>query len=303
MKMEPPAHSDVPIKEIFPELTRDVIDRMKNAENPRLREVLALVVRHVHAIVREAKITHDEWWLAIDFLTRAGKMCSESRQEFILLSDILGVSMLVDAIDHVGGPGLSESTVLGPFYAGQQRELVAGESILLRDEDSDALEMHGRVTDSGGRPIADAVVEVWQTAPNQLYDVQDKDQPEGHLRGTFRTDAAGAFRFRTILPVSYPIPNDGPAGQLLAAMGRHPFRPAHIHFMIGAPGYRTLVTHLFLDGDEYLASDAVFGVKPSLVIRPGLVGGVNTVEYHFGLAEEQGSTRAQVDALRRKHPE
>jgi catechol 1,2-dioxygenase len=186
-------------------------------------------------------------------------MCSENRQEFIPLSDILGVSMLVDAIDHVGGSGLSESTVLGPFYAGQQRELVAGDSILLRDEDSDPLEMHGRVTDSHGRPIAEAVVEVWQTAPNQLYDVQDKDQPEGHLRGTLRADAAGAFRFRTILPVSYPIPNDGPAGQLLAAMGRHPFRPAHIHFMIGAPGYRTLVTHLFLDGDEYLASDAVFG--------------------------------------------
>jgi catechol 1,2-dioxygenase len=259
MKMETAANDDVPVKEIFPELTRDVIDRMKNAGNPRLREVLALVVRHVHAIVREAEITHDEWWLAIDFLTRAGKMCSENRQEFILLSDILGVSMLVDAIDHVGGSGLSESTVLGPFYAGQQRELVAGDSILLRDEDSDPLEMHGRVTDSHGRPIAEAVVEVWQTAPNQLYDVQDKDQPEGHLRGTLRADAAGAFRFRTILPVSYPIPNDGPAGQLLAAMGRHPFRPAHIHFMIGAPGYRTLVTHLFLDGDEYLASDAVFG--------------------------------------------
>src|ERR1700693_3659323 len=139
-----------PIKEIFPELTRDVIDRMKHAESQRLREVLTLVVRHVHAIMREAEITHDEWWLAIDFLTRAGKMCSESRQEFILLSDILGISMLVDAIDHIGGPGISESTVLGPFYAGQQRELVAGDSILLREEDSDSLEMRGRITDSQG---------------------------------------------------------------------------------------------------------------------------------------------------------
>jgi protocatechuate 3,4-dioxygenase beta subunit len=302
MKMESAANDDVPIKEIFPELTRDVIDRMSNAESPRLREVLALVVRHLHAIAREAEITHDEWWLAIDFLTRAGKMCFESRQEFILLSDILGISMLVDAIDHVGGPGLSESTVLGPFYAGQQRELVAGDSILLRVEDSEPLEMHGRVSNSEGRPIANAIVEVWQTAPNQLYDVQDKDQPEGHLRGTFHTDAAGGFRFRTILPVSYPIPNDGPAGQLLDAMGRHPFRPAHIHFMIGAPGYRTLVTHLFLDGDEYLASDAVFGVKPSLVIRPAVVGGVNTVEYHFGLAEEQAAPRAQVESLRQQRP-
>jgi protocatechuate 3,4-dioxygenase beta subunit len=144
------------------------------------------------------------------------------------------------------------------------------------------------------------LVEVWQTAPNQLYDVQDKDQPSGHLRASFRTDAAGTYRFRTIMPVSYPIPNDGPAGQLLAAMGRHPFRPAHIHFMISAPGYRTLVTHLFLDGDEYLASDAVFGVKPSLIIRPRLIEGINTVEYGFGLADERGSTRTQVEELRRQ---
>jgi protocatechuate 3,4-dioxygenase beta subunit len=287
--------------EVFPELTRDVIDRMKDAESPRLREILTLVIGHVHAIVREAKITHDEWWQAVDFLTRAGKMCSDSRQEFILLSDILGISMLVDAIDHVGGPGLSESTVLGPFYAGQQRELAAGESILLREEDSAPLEMRGRITDSKGQPIAGALVEVWQTAPNQLYDVQDKDQPDGHLRGSFRSDAVGAYGFQTIMPVSYPIPNDGPAGQLLAAMGRHPFRPAHIHFMISAPGYRTLVTHLFLDGDKYLGSDAVFGVKPSLVIRPSLHDGVNTVEYDFGLADERLSTRTQVEELRRQH--
>ena len=272
--------------EIFPELTRDVIDRMKDAESPRLREILELVVSHVHAIVREAKITHDEWWQAIDFLTRAGKMCSDSRQEFILLSDILGISMLVDAIDHAGGPGLSESTVLGPFYAGQQRELAAGESILLREEESEPLDMRGRVTDSQGRPIVNALVEVWQTAPNQLYDVQDKDQPEGHLRASFRTDAAGRYRFQTILPVSYPIPDDGPAGQLLAAMGRHPFRPAHVHFMISAPGYRTLVTHLFFEGDQYLESDAVFGVKHSLIVRPKLNNGTSTVAYDFGLARE-----------------
>jgi catechol 1,2-dioxygenase len=294
------AVNDSSREEIFPELTRDVIDRMKDAESKRLREILTLVVSHVHAITREAKITHDEWWQAIDFLTRAGKMCSDSRQEFILLSDILGISMLVDAIDHVGGPGLSESTVLGPFYAGQQRELAAGESILLREEASDPLEMRGRVTDSQGRPIVNALVEVWQTAPNQLYDVQDKDQPDGHLRASFRSDAAGTYRFRTITPVSYPIPDDGPAGQLLAAMGRHPFRPAHIHFMISAPRYRALVTHLFLDGDKYLGSDAVFGVKPSLIIRPRRMDGINTVEYDFGLADEQDSTRAQVEELSRQ---
>jgi protocatechuate 3,4-dioxygenase beta subunit len=272
--------------EVFPELTRDVIDRMADAKSARVREVMEIVIRHLHAIVREANLTQGEWSQAIDFLTRAGKMCSHNRQEFILLSDILGVSMLVDAVDNVAGPGISDSTVLGPFYAGQQRELSVGDSILLREEASEPLVMTGRLTDPEGKPIAGALIEVWQTAPNQLYDVQDSDQPQGHLRASFRSDRAGAYRFRTIMPVSYPIPDDGPAGQLLTAMGRHPFRPAHIHFMISAPGYRTLVTHLFFEGDQFLESDAVFGVKSSLVVRPELKEGVNTVEYNFGLARE-----------------
>ncbi len=223
-----------PTEEVFPELTRDVIDRMSNAKNARLQEVMEVVIRHLHAIVRESKITQGEWWQAIDFLTRAGQMCSESRQELILLSDILGISMLVDAVDNVAGPGISDSTVLGPFYAGHQRELALGDSILLREEASEPLVMSGNVTDPEGQPVANALIEVWQTAPNRLYDVQDTDQPQGHLRASFRTDMAGSYRFRTIMPVSYPIPDDGPAGQLLAAMGRHPFRPAHIHFMISA---------------------------------------------------------------------
>jgi protocatechuate 3,4-dioxygenase beta subunit len=276
----------VPATEIFPELTHDVIARMNHAQSARLRDVMEIVVRHLHAIVREAKVTQGEWAQAIDFLTRAGQMCSESRQELILLSDILGVSMLVDAVDNVAGPGITDSTVLGPFYAGEQRELAQGDSILLREEEGEQLVMTGRVSGPEGQPVANALIEVWQTAPNQLYDVQDKDQPEGHLRASFRTDAAGRYRFQTILPVSYPIPDDGPAGQLLAALGRHPFRPAHVHFMISAPGYRTLVTHLFFEGDQYLESDAVFGVKHSLVVRPELNNGTSTVAYDFGLARE-----------------
>lgn len=279
--------------EVFPELTRDVIARMADAESARLHKIMEIAIRHLHAIVREANLTQGEWSQAIDFLTRAGKMCSDNRQEFILLSDILGVSMLVDAVDNVAGPGISDSTVLGPFYAGPQRELAQGDSILLREEASEPLVMSGGVTDPEGKPIAGALIEVWQTAPNQLYDVQDTNQPQGHLRASFRSDGAGAYRFRTIMPVSYPIPDDGPAGQLLKAMGRHPFRPAHVHFMISAPGFRTLVTHLFFEGDEFLGSDAVFGVKPSLIVRPRLKGGINTVEYDFGLARELqfGNTR------------
>jgi hypothetical protein len=157
--------------EIFPEMTRDVIARIGNAQSARLREVMEIVIRRLYEIVREAMITQGEWAQAIDFLTHAGKMCSESRQELILLSDILGISMLVDAVNNVAGPGITDSTVLGPFYAGQQRELAQGDSILLREEPGEPLVMSGRVTDPEGQPVADALIEVWQTAPNQLYDV------------------------------------------------------------------------------------------------------------------------------------
>ena len=269
--------------EVFPELTEEVIGRMKNAE-PRLREVMTLLIRHLHAFVREAALTHDEWRVAIDFLTRTGQICSDSRQEFILLSDILGVSMLVDAINNEAGEGITDSTVLGPFYTGPQRELANGDSILLRDENGEPLVMRGRVANQNGVPIVGAKIEVWQTATNQLYDVQDPEQPRGHLRATFRSDANGQYEFRTVMPVSYPIPSDGPAGQLLERLGRHPFRPAHVHFMISATGYRTLVTHLFLAGDKYLESDAVFGVKPSLIVKPKRDGAVQTIAYDFGLA-------------------
>jgi catechol 1,2-dioxygenase len=281
------------MNEVFPELTEDVIARMDSAA-PRLREVMTLLIRHLHSFVREAGLTQAEWQTGIEFLTRTGQMCSESRQEFILLSDILGVSMLVDAIAHRSGDGVTDSTVLGPFYTGQQRELGKGASILLRDEDGEPLLMKGRVANARGEPIAGADVEVWQTATNQLYDVQDEDQPRGHLRATFKTDARGEYEFRTILPVSYPIPNDGPAGQLLEGLGRHPFRPAHVHFMISAPGYEKLVTHLFLEGDKYLESDAVFGVKPSLVVQPVRQDGTLTVTYDFGLARARDRQESLV---------
>ena len=269
---------------VFHDLTDQVVERMRNAPSDRLREVIDRLVRHLHAFVREVGLTQEEWRTAIDFLTRTGQICDARRQEFILLSDILGVSMLVDAVNHPGAPGLAESTVLGPFYSGRQRELASGQSILLRPEPGEPLWMEGRIIDAAARPVADALIEVWQTAPNELYDVQDASQPEGHLRATFRSDAQGAYAFETILPTSYPIPDDGPAGQLLTALGRHPYRPAHIHFLISAPGYRTLVTHLFIAGDRYLDSDAVFGVKPSLVVQPETVEGRLRVTYDFGLA-------------------
>jgi protocatechuate 3,4-dioxygenase beta subunit len=268
---------------VFPELTEEVVGRIAVTADERVRELMEILIRHLHAFVREAALTHEEWRSAIEFLTRTGKICSENRQEFILLSDVLGVSMPVDAVNNRAREGLTDSTVLGPFYAGRQRELASGDTILLREEDAPPLFIEGSVASANGEPIQDALVEVWQTAPNQLYDVQDDGQPAGHLRASFRTDARGKFSFRSILRVSYPIPNDGPAGQLLELMGRHPFRPAHVHFMISASGHRALVTHLFLSGDAYLESDAVFGVKPSLIVTPEQRDGSLRLVYHFGL--------------------
>lgn len=269
----------------YDSITEDVLARMEDSSQPRLQAVLAIVIRHLHDAVREARLTEAEWEEAIRFLTRTGQMCDAKRQEFILLSDVLGVSMLVDALNHAGGDGVSESTVFGPFYAGRQPTLPLGGSILKRPETANPLTMRGHVRASAGMPIAGALIEVWQTAPNGLYDVQDPEQPAGHLRGSFETNADGGFAFDTILPVSYAIPDDGPVGAMLNALGRHPNRPAHIHFVISAPGFRRLVTHLFIDGDPYITSDAVFGVKSSLIVRPqaSFEGGL-TIEYDFVLS-------------------
>ncbi len=269
---------------VFPELTAAVIDAMRNAPNPRLHEIMTVLVRHLHDVVRETRLTEEEWAAAIEFLTATGGICSSTRQEFILLSDTLGVSMLVDAVNHDGGKAVTPSTVFGPFYSGEQDELPAGASILKRPEQGDPTLVSGLVLDDSGAPIEGALIEVWQTAPCGLYDVQDQDQPDGHLRGSFRSAADGSYSFRTVLPVSYPIPDDGPVGRMLRALGRHPNRPAHIHFMISAPGYRRLVTHIFVAGDDYLASDAVFGVKPDLIVHPASHEDGMAIAYDFRLA-------------------
>lgn len=275
----------IPSEPVFPELTEAVIAAMASAPNPRLREIMTSVIRHLHAAVREVKLTEAEWDEAIAFLTRTGQISNDKRQEFILLSDTLGVSMLVDAINHDDGSGVTPSTVFGPFYSGLQPEIPLGGSILKRPEDGQPALVSGHVRTRAGQPIANALVEVWQCAPNQLYDVQDPEQPQGHMRGSFRTAGDGSYSFRTMLPVSYPIPDDGPVGRMLSALGRHPNRPAHIHFMISAPGFHRLVTHLFVPGDEYLKSDAVFGVKNSLIVTPEPTAEGTAIRYDFQLAE------------------
>lgn len=247
-------------------LTDTVAAAFAQTPDARLRQLMQSLVRHLHAFVADVEPTEAEWMAAIRFLTETGQICDGAvRQEFILLSDTLGVSMLVDAINHRKPGQATESTVFGPFYMAGMPDRAPGED-MARTPGEPAL-VHGTVRDTEGRPLAGAVLDVWQTAANGMYSGQDREQPHGNLRGRYRSGEDGSFAIRTILPVSYPIPGDGPVGRMMAATGRHIFRPAHLHFMIDAPGHQRLVTHLFNAGDPYLASDAVFGVKPSLVLQ------------------------------------
>src|ERR671910_2743186 len=236
-----------------------------NTPDPRLRQVLTSLVQHLHAFVKDVELTEEEWGFAIDFLTRTGHMSNEVRQEFILLSDVLGISMLVETINHRTGGTSTESTVLGPFHMVESPKRELGDDINLDRKGTPCL-VSGRVTRPDGEPLGGAAVDVWQTHEDGFYDVQQPDvQPPGNLRGLFTTDADGRFWFRSVVPRYYPIPDDGPVGQLLAATGRHPNRPAHLHFIAAAPGYRQVTTHVFVADSPYLDSDAVFAVKASLV--------------------------------------
>ncbi|MGH6943057.1 MAG: intradiol ring-cleavage dioxygenase, partial [Geminicoccaceae bacterium] len=246
--------------------TEAVIARLADCRDPRLKQVMSSIVKHLHAVAREVEPTFEEWMMAIRFLTETGQICDETRQEFILLSDTLGLSMLVDAINHRNASGVTESTVLGPFHVEGAAALEHGADIC-KDGKGEPTVVIGRVLDPAGRPIAGALLDVWQTNALGLYDVQQPGvQPAMNLRGKFQSDADGGFWFKTVKPASYPIPTDGPVGRLLASLGRHPYRPAHIHFIVTADGFLGVTTHLFVDGDPYLGSDAVFGVKESLVV-------------------------------------
>jgi hydroxyquinol 1,2-dioxygenase len=241
--------------------------RIGSATDARLAQVMARLVAHLHAFVKEVSLTQDEWAVAIDFLTRTGQMCDENRQEYILLSDVLGASMLVDAINNRRPPGATENTVLGPFHVDGVPEFPMGASITKVGGNETCL-FEGAVTDLDGTPLSGVRIDVWSDNEDGFYDVQQPDvQPRHNNRGVFITGPDGRYWFRGIKPVSYPIPDDGPVGQLLARLGRHPFRPAHMHFMVSRDGFETIVTHTFVAGDTYLQSDAVFGVKQSLIAR------------------------------------
>ena len=246
-------------------LTEAVIDSIEGTTEPRLRELLAALTRHLHAFARETRLTQEEWERAIGFLTATGQTCTDTRQEFVLLSDVLGVSMLVETINSDGRGTATESTVLGPFHMTESpiRELGADIDLVGGGE---PCVVSGRVLSRDGTSLPGAVLDVWQANAEGYYDVQQPEvQPAGNGRGLFTTDAEGRFWFRTCVPSPYPIPTDGPVGDLLRATGRHPYRPAHIHFIASAEGHSPVTTHIFVAGSDHLDSDAVFAVKASLV--------------------------------------
>lgn len=244
----------------------DIVNsRMGSNADPRLRAIMHVVVRHLHAAIREAAITPREWLGAISFLTDTGRMCTQWRQEFILLSDVLGVSMLVDALNHQRPPGATENTVLGPFHVANAPRYRNGDNICI-DGKGEPLLVRGRVIDSEGRPVAGALVDVWQANADGYYDVQQRGiQPDFNLRGIFETNESGEYWFRTVKPRWYPIPDDGPVGRMLAALDRLPNRAAHLHFVFAASGFETVITHIFTPDCPFLSEDAVFGVKRSLI--------------------------------------
>jgi len=247
------------------QITSEVVERFEGTPDPRLRRIMQSLVRHAHAFVKDVELTEAEWFQAIQFLTRTGQMCSDKRQEFILLSDTLGISMVVDLICHRKDDGITESTVFGPFHREGVPEVPMGSNIATGDPSGEPAVMSGRVLDPDGKPIKDALLDVWQADSAGLYDSQHTDTDNLRMRGIFRTGADGGYHFRTSRPVAYPIPDDGPVGDMLKASKRHPWRPAHVHFMVTAPGFDHVTTHVFESADKYLQSDTVFGVKESLI--------------------------------------
>ncbi|MGH9101627.1 MAG: dioxygenase [Acidimicrobiales bacterium] len=294
-------------------ITERVLASFAGCPDPRLREIMHSLVGHLHAFVRETGLSEEEWGDGIRFLTAAGQACDERRQELVLLSDTLGVSMLVDALSHDSAPEeATESTVLGPFWAPGAPLRRYGESIAVRPAGQPAW-VHGRVTDLHGSPVAGAELDVWQNGEDRLYAVQDASAPEDHLRGRYLARDDGSYAFLGVRPTDYTVPDDGPVGRMLAASGRHPWRPAHVHMRVSAQGFRPLTTHLFDSESRYLGDDTVFAVKGSLVRRfvrrsrddpdrpPGVDGPWFSVDNDIALAPAPAAATAPGDLQPHRH--
>jgi hydroxyquinol 1,2-dioxygenase len=267
-------------------ITQAVIARFANTPDPRLKEIVTSLVQHLHAFARDVKLTEGEWFQGIEFLTRVGHITDDKRQEFILLSDVLGLSMLTVAMNQEKPQGCTEATVFGPFYVPDEPTFDLGDDVS-GGAPGIPCQVRGAIRGMNGEPVPGAEIHVWQADADGKYDMQYEGQ-EHRARGMLHADGKGNYHFRSILAEAYPIPDDGPVGDLLKATKRHPWRPAHLHFMIKAPGYQTLITHVFRNGDTYLDSDAVFGVRQSLIAdwvkQPD---GNYLVEYDFVLNPER----------------
>jgi len=286
------------------QITDAVVAQMADTPDPRLREIMEAAVRHLHAFAREVKLTPDEWLKGIAFLTAVGQMCSPIRQEFILLSDTLGLSRLVNVMHDAKGREAAgtETSLLGPFFREEAPKVPLGGTIATHAKGPEIM-LYGRVTDTEGRGVPHAVIDVWQTDAEGLYDLQANDPSVMDMRGQITCDAEGRYRVRTLRPLGYSIPMDGPVGALVRQQARHGMRPAHIHILVAAPGYRELVTALYLADDPNIGSDTVFGVSTSLVVRERTdlpdapVPGLPSIRYDFTLSRqaEAGSGRVGSD--------
>lgn len=283
------------------EITDAVIEQMATTPDPRLREIMEAAVRHMHAFAREVNLTPDEWLKGIAFLTAVGQACTPYRQEFILMSDVLGLSRLVNVMHDAKGREAAgtETSLLGPFFREKAPEIELG-GTLAQVSQGEEIMLFGRVTDTEGKGVAGAEIDVWQTNAEGLYDLQAHDPSVMDMRGRLRCDGDGNFRFRTVRPIGYSIPMDGPVGELVRQQARHGFRPAHIHILIAAPGYRELVTALYFAEDEHVDSDTVFGVSKSLVVsaRADLpdapVTGMPSIRYDFTMSRETDGAGGRV---------
>ena len=283
-------------------VTDAVLEQMAQTTDPRLRQIMDAAVRHLHSFAREVNLTPAEWLTGIRFLTEVGHACTPIRQEFILLSDVLGVSALVNALHDKGAAELgTQTSLLGPFYREQAPDMPLG-ACIVADPSVAPITIHGTVTDKRGDPVPQARVEVWQTDEHGQYDLQKDDGAAMDMRGNFTCDERGRYHFRTVRPLGYSIPLDGPVGRLVQAQARHGCRPSHIHLLVSAPGFRELVTALYFGDDEHIASDTVFGVSASLVVRAAddpnsPIPGLKSVRYDFQLGRDadQGTGRLGSD--------
>ena len=264
-------------------ITQAVIARLATTPDARLKEIMTSMVQHLHAFAREVKLTEPEWMQGIEFLTATGQMCNDKRQEFILLSDTLGLSMLTVAMNNDKPPGCTEPTVFGPFFLEDAPRFELGDDVA-GGAKGEPCQVRGSIKALDGTPIPNALINVWQADADGNYDVQYAHLAHPQARGILNADASGNYHFKTILAEAYPIPSDGPVGAMLNATKNHPWRPAHLHFMVDAPGYERLITHVFRDHDQYLDSDVVFGVRQSLVADwVKLPDGTYSLDYDFVL--------------------